>query len=203
MTKFYKDVGARIENYRKINKLSAEELANRIGVTKKTIRRYELGEIRISHERMVELSNALNIDVNLLYGDNVQTEMIDVPLYGEISCGNGTVIFEEKLSYEPTPKNWIKDGSDYFYLTAKGDSMIGAKIHEGDILLIRRQEEVESGEIAAVVINDESLLKRVYKKNGTYMLISENPNYAPIEFDPKRDTNIRIIGKLKKSITTF
>jgi len=91
----------------------------------------------------------------------------------------------------------------YFYVRAKGDSMVGASINEGDLLLIRQQPEVENGEIAAVVIDEEIVLKRVYKENGSFTLVSENPKYPPISYNPKNDKHIRILGKLRKSITEF
>lgn len=202
MNDFYKEIGSRIRHYRNISGMSLEELGKRIGVGKSAVRKYEFGEIRVSHERMVQISNALGIDVSLLYGEEVAGDTAEIPLYGSISCGNGSVIYEETEDYITSPKKWVENGL-YFYLTAKGDSMTGAKIHEGDLLLIQRQVDVENGEIGAVVIEDECVLKRVYKTDGTFTLVSENPNYAPISFNPKTDKNIRIIGKLKKAITQF
>lgn len=202
MNNFYKELGARIKHYRKQAGMTLEQIGERIGVGKSTVRKYEYGMIKISHERLEKIANTLGIDVALLYGESVSNEVVEVPLYGNISCGDGTVIFEEKETYVTSPKDWVDHGL-YFYLTAKGDSMIGAKIHEGDLLLIQRQEEVENGEIAAVAIENECVLKRVYKENGSFTLVSENPNYSPIRFNPNTDTSIRIIGKLKKSITQF
>lgn len=199
---FYKEVGKRIKKYRELKGLTLEEIGNRIGVGKSTVRKYQEGSIKMDHNRMVDIAGVLGIDVSLLYGDEVQVESIDVPLYGEISCGNGTLVYENTVDYITTPKEWIKDDI-YFYLTATGDSMIGAKVNEGDLLLIRQQPIVENGEIAAVVIDNEIVLKRVYRQNGSFTLVSENPNYAPVNFDPKSDKHIRILGKLKKSITTY
>lgn len=199
---FYVELGKRIKYYRDLAGLSLEELGNRIGVGKSTIRKYENALIRVSHERLEDISNALDIDVSLLYGEEVQDDVVEVPLYGSISCGNGSVIYEEREGYITSPKSWV-EGGIYFYLTAKGDSMIGAKIHEGDLLLIKKQEFVENGEIAAVVIDDECLLKRVYKNKNTFTLISENPDYPPINYNPTEDRHIRIIGRLEKAITQF
>lgn len=202
MSNFYKDLGSRIKQYRLAANMSLEEIGNRIGVGKSTVRKYEVGSIRVSHERLEQISNALGIDVALLYGDEVQGDIADVPLYGNISCGGGSVIYESPTEYVTTPKDWVDKGI-YFYLTAEGDSMTGAQINEGDLLLIQKQDEVENGEIAAVVIEDECVLKRVYKDGRSFTLISENPNYAPINFNPKEDLHIRVIGKLKRAITQF
>lgn len=202
MSDFYKSVGERIKQYRTQSGLTLEELGNRIGVGKSTIRKYETGMIRIDHERLEDIANALKVDVGLLYGEELTSVTTNVPLYGNIACGNGSVIYETPSEYVTAPKDWVSNGV-YFYLTAKGDSMIGARIHEGDLLLIKKQEEVENGEIAAVVIENECVLKRVYRENGSLILVSENPNYPPIHFNPKTDDHIHIIGKLKKSITNF
>lgn len=123
--------------------------------------------------------------------------IVKLPIVGKISCGNGSIAFEEIDGYEATPKEWL-NGGEYFYLRAKGDSMVNARIQEGDLLLIRKQEEVENGEIAAILIDDEAVLKRVYINNGTLILQSENPKYQPIVIT--NDTKVTIIGKLKKVV---
>lgn len=182
--------------------MTLEQVGDRIGVGKSTVRKYENGLLKIDHNRMNDISVVLGIDVSLLYGDDVQFEQVDVPLYGVISCGDGAVVYEKAEDYIVTPKSWVNNDI-YFYLTAQGDSMSGASINEGDLLLIRQQPTVENGEIAAVVIDDEIVLKRVYRDNGNFTLVSENSKYPPKFFNPDTDKNIRILGKLKKSITNY
>lgn len=202
MSNFYEQVGKRIKKYRDLKQMTLEEVGNKINVGKSTIRKYENGLIRIDHDRMNDIAYVLGIDVSLLYGDEVQFEQINVPLYGDISCGAGSVIYEKAEDYITTPQEWVNNDI-HFYVTATGDSMVGASVNENDLLLIRQQPEVENGEIAAVVIDDEIVLKRVYRSNDTFTLVSDNPKYAPKEYNPKTDKNIRILGKLKKSITTY
>lgn len=199
---FYEEVGKRIKKYRDLKGLTLEDIGNKVGVGKSTVRKYQEGTIKMDHNRMNDVADVLGVDVSLLYSDEIQLELINVPLYGEISCGNGAIIYEDPEDYIKTPKTWINNDI-HFYLTAKGDSMTGANISEGDLLLIRLQPSVENGEIAAVVIEDEIVLKRVYRENGTFTLISENNKYPPRSFDPKTDASIRILGKLKKSITDY
>lgn len=80
-------------------------------------------------------------------------------------------------------------------MTCKGESMIGAGIRTGDIVYIRKQEEVENGQIAAVMVGgDEATLKRVYTKPGVVQLVAENPNIAPAVFIGKEAEQIHIIG---------
>ncbi len=88
--------------------LSAEELGNRVGLTKKTIRRYETGEIRIINDRVLAIAEALDVDPADLYEGTDVVEFTDetekLPIVGAISCGNGTVAYETIEGYEEVPK---------------------------------------------------------------------------------------------------
>lgn len=206
---FYSVVGKNIKKYRDIRNYSLQILAEKVGITKKTVQRYENGEHKFDMDRLRDLAAALNVTVNQLTegayiytGTEIEdSEYISLPVVGKISCGNGQLAYESIEGYETTPRSWI-NGGEYFYLRANGDSMNGARIYEGDLLLIRSQDEVEDGEIAAVLIDDEAVLKKVYKQNNTLILQSANPDYAPIILTGE-ETNIRIIGKLKKVVISF
>jgi repressor LexA len=206
MDEFYKIIGRNIEKYRKAKGMSAEELGNRVGLTKKTIRRYETGEIRILNDRVIAIADALGIDPTYLYeGTDIvesQDDFFKLPIVGAISCGNGVIAYEDIEGYEDVPRSWL-NGGEYFFLRAKGDSMINARIMNGDLLLIRRQNDVENGEIAAVLIDGEAVLKRVYKTDDTIILQSENPMYKPIILNKNDMKDVRIIGKLKKVVLNF
>ncbi|MEJ8548448.1 transcriptional repressor LexA [Brevibacillus borstelensis] len=130
---------------------------------------------------------------------NYEPQMVKLPIVGRISCGTGALAFENVEGYEDTPKAWL-NGGEHFYLRAKGDSMINARIHDGDLLLIRKQPEVENGEIAAILIDEEAVLKRVYKNGDSMVLQSENPTYPPIVCSQK---NVEILGKLKKIVISL
>ena len=82
-----------------------------------------------------------------------------------------------------------------FCLEVQGDSMINANIHSGDIVFIRQQDEVENGEIAAVLIDDSATLKRFYKTDDTVTLVAENPLYLPMVFHDGDCDNFKILGK--------
>lgn len=204
---FYLVVGSNIKKYRDLRNFSLQVLGEKVGLTKKTIQRYENGEIKIDMDRLADISEALEVEVSkLLEGaesflgvDLTELDTIKIPIVGRISCGNGSIAYEEIEGYEPTPKDWVH-GGDFFYLRAKGDSMTGARIFDGDLLLIRKQSDVENGEIAAVLIGEEAFLKRVYKNGDQLVLQSENPNYPPI-FCPPTDT--KIIGKLKMNVIKY
>lgn len=115
------------------------------------------------------------------------------PLLGEIACGEPIYAEEDHESYVSADADIRAD----FCLKAKGDSMINADIHDGDVVFIRSQSMVENGEIAAVIIEDEATLKRVYydRENNRLQLIAENPRYAPLVYTGEELNYIRILGK--------
>ena len=112
-----------------------------------------------------------------------------VPLLGTIAAG--TPIFaEQELAVADCEAGVHCD----FALRVKGDSMIGARIHDGDVVFIRRQDDVADGQIAAVIIDDEATLKRVYHVKNGLQLLSENPKYPPMMFTLGECGVIRILG---------
>lgn len=198
-------IGDKIKKIRKENKLTQKELAKILDIKPTAVSAWELGRNKPLMDKLELMSDRFNVPISYFFDDEDINNLRDktyVPIYGYISCGNGTVIYEPTTEYERVPSDWIV-GGEFFFLRAQGDSMVGANIQEGDLLLIRQQEVVENGEIAAVVIDDEVVLKRVYKQNGVFTLISENPKYPPRVFHPGTDKNIRIIGRLCKSITEY
>lgn len=116
-----------------------------------------------------------------------------LPMLGEIACGKPIFMDENRDNYTMIGSNVKAD----FCLKAKGDSMVNARIMDGDIVFIRSQPEVENGEIAAVAIDDEATLKRFYRDEitQTVTLISENPIYAPMVFTKEYQKNVYILGK--------
>lgn len=117
-----------------------------------------------------------------------------VPILGTIACGTpiwAEENFEGYIGIDPAHM----DGE--FALICKGDSMVDAEIHDGDIVLMKKVPDVEDGEIAAVLIDNEATLKRVYKKENLLVLQPCNRNYSPIvySYDEAEDNGIQIIGE--------
>lgn len=168
---------------------------------------FKRGSDNMKRSTLMKLATTLGCSVDFLADDGLLQDLVRIdpdglemiPIYGNISCGNGTLVYEGIEGYESTPKEWL-NGGEHFYLRAKGDSMMGARIQDGDLLLIRKQEEVENGEIAAVIINDEAVLKKVYRNGDQLVLQSENPAYGPIFCPP---AEARIAGKLKMVTIKF
>lgn len=117
--------------------------------------------------------------------------MQKIPLVGSIACGT-PILAEENCEGEVDVPDHIRAD---FALRCKGDSMINARIFDGDIVYIRQQESVEHGEIAAILIDDEATLKRVYMYDDCISLEAENPQYKPMVYRGEEMNNIRVLGK--------
>lgn len=122
-----------------------------------------------------------------------------IPIVGVISCGTPLLAEDNIEGYHDTSLADITSGETYFWLRAKGDSMINVGIHEGDLLLIRQQNDVDSGDIAVVAINgDDATLKRVIKKENALILQPENPIYETKIFIGAEMNTVHIRGRLMK-----
>ncbi len=195
-------IANRLKSLRKAKRMTQDELAAALGTSKQTIHRYENGIItNIPPEKVEKLALALGTTPSELMGWDmgglpegampISTKRL--PILGDIACGNPIFANEEHESYVAADRGLNAD----FCLVAHGDSMIGARIYDGDIIFIRSQAEVNNGEIAAVIINDEATLKRVYyfPSEEKLILSPENPRYAPLVYIGRELAEIKIIGK--------
>ena len=195
-------IANRLKTLRKERKMTQDELAAALGTSKQTIHRYENGIItNIPPEKVEKLAYALGTTPSELMGwaeasyvgglMPVATKRL--PILGEIACGNPIFTNEEHESYAAADERLSAD----FCLLAHGDSMIGARIYDGDIIFIRSQAVVDNGDIAAVIKNDEATLKRVYyyPEEEKLILSPENPRYAPLVYIGSELADIKIIGK--------
>lgn len=175
------------------------DLADAIGIARSNISEWK-GERSKSYMRYLpQIAEKLEVPVGYLLGeipdmpDNVlklpQTKK--VPLLGDIACGEPILAVDNIVDFVNVPFNINAD----FALTCKGDSMINARIFDGDVVYIRQQADVENGEIAAVLIEDEATLKRVYKSEGKIVLSACNPLYPDMVFVNGETRAVHIIGK--------
>lgn len=189
----------RLKELRVSRGLTLEALAEAIGTSKQTIHRYENGIIsNIPPKKVEAIAAALGVAPAVLMGwENVRplssAGARRVPMLGEIACGEPIYAAEEKDCYIFTDGSFDCD----FCLTAHGNSMIGARIYDGDIVFIHAQSSVDNGEIAAVIIDEEATLKRVYyyPAEGKLILSPENPEYAPLVYLGEELNSVRILGK--------
>ena len=200
----------RIRFLRKKKGLSLEQLADLIGTSRQTVHRYETGVIsNIPHEKIEAMALVLGVTPSCLMGwesqemssfnniKGLKTSPIakkKLPMLGNVACGEPIFASEEH-------SHFLQVGGDVnadFCLTAKGDSMINARIFDGDILFVRHQNVVDDGDIAVVLIDDEATVKRVYfdRENAILTLMPENPTYKPMRYMGNQLDRIRILGKV-------
>lgn len=194
--------GERIKEARKMRGMTQTELAEKIGMKFSAIHKYENGlVVNLKRETIAALANALEVspawlmcmdDTPILPSTIIpMPAMRKVPLIGSIACGTPILADENREGAVDIPDHVRAD----FALRCKGDSMINARIFDGDIVYIRQQESVEHGEIAAILIDDEATLKRVYIYDDCISLEAENPQYRPMVYRGEEMNNIRILGK--------
>jgi repressor LexA len=204
MTKVVRMLSVNLKKLRRERGLTLDDLARALETSRQTIHRYENGVIsNVPPEKVAKLASALGVSPSALMGwsEEIDAEGLGLmpisvkrlPILGEIACGDPIYASEEHESYACADNALDAD----FCLRAHGDSMIGARILDGDIVFIRSQSSVDNGEIAAVIINDEATLKRVYYyPNEEKLILSpENPKYAPLVYIRDELNGIKILGK--------
>lgn len=202
------EFGKRVKAKRIEAGLTQEELAKKAGYTSRSsINKIELGFVDLPQSKVLAIANALlttpayltgwdetPTSQNILQLDNIRPISTQrIPMLGKIACGQPLYATEDRECYVQAGTAIHAD----FCLTACGDSMIGARIHDGDIVFCRSQKSVENGEIAVVLINDEATLKRVYfyPEKQKLVLQAENPKYEPFVFIGSELDEIKILGK--------
>lgn len=211
-------IGHRIRKRREELGMSQEELGRKLGYkSRSSINKIELDQRNLTQSKIAALAKALNTTPAYIMGweDEFpdQTSAINiknilpmpktkkVPLLGDIACGVPILAVENVAEYVDMDTDIHAD----FALRCNGDSMINARIFDGDIVYIRQQPEVENGEIAAVLIgtmDTEATLKRVYRNEDSLRLCAENPAYKDIVFFQEEINSIRILGKAVAFLST-
>lgn len=197
----------RIKSRRTELGLTVEELAHKMGYKdKSSISKIENGKADIPQSKIAAFADALQTTPAYLMGWEEQPEpkkptippgfepmpkMKKIPLIGAIACGEPITAEQNIEKMVDVPENIRCD----FSLTCHGDSMVDAGIHDKDVVYIRIQPEVENGEIAAVRIDGEATLKRVYYNPGTLTLMPANPAYAPMIYTGPQLEEVHIEGK--------
>lgn len=197
----------RIKSRRTELGLTVEELAHKMGYKdKSSISKIENGKADIPQSKIAAFADALETTPAYLMGWEEQPEpkkptippgfepmpkMKKIPLIGAIACGEPITAEQNIEKMVDVPENIRCD----FSLTCHGDSMVDAGIHDKDVVYIRIQPEVENGEIAAVRIDGEATLKRVYYNPGTLTLMPANPAYAPMIYTGPQLEEVHIEGK--------
>lgn len=167
---------------------SYEQLETLSGVKKSSLQRYASGRtVKIPVDAIEKVAPFLGASASQIMGWDTPslppnaipyTRGRKIPVLGSIPAGSPALAIETAEEYEYAD---VPDTGDYFFLRVKGDSMVGARIHDGDIVLIRQQTCANDGQIVACIVNgDEATLKRFYRQKDMIILKPENPSYAPL-----------------------
>lgn len=190
-----------IRQKRKALKLTTEQVAHYVGVSMPTVTRWETGEIKnIKNDKILKLATILEIDPLILISwDHKEEHQLEKmkPILGYVKAGYDLLADEQLLGYEEVSDSEARKG-DYF-LEVCGDSMIGSHIYAGSKVYIKSQADVNSGEIAVIIIgNEEATIKKVIKQKDMLILEATNPDYENRYFTKQEvsELPVTIIGKV-------
>lgn len=200
-------IGDKIRMLRKRRGLTQTELGEKLGVKTNAVSKWECGRVEdIPMSKVKAMSVLFDVPPSFLIDDEQlpsNATPLDVqsfhriPILGRIAAGLPLYAEQNIEGYTLTDLN---GGAEYFALRVKGDSMNAARIQEGDVLIVRRQEEVENGEVAIVMVgDDDATVKRFYSTGNTVTLMpqSTNPKHQAQMYD-LRKTKIKVLGKVVK-----
>lgn len=200
--------GAKLKSCRKDMSLSQRELGQKIGVAESTISLYESNKRFPDAETLQKISSLFNVSLDYLLGNAPCKKPVSptgrgvrIPVLGRVVAGIPIEAVQEILDYEEITPELAATG-EFFALQVKGDSML-PKLEEGDVVIVKKQEDVKTGDIAIVLVNgDEATIKQVKKVNGGIMLYGFNPDvYEPHFYSNQQieELPVRILGKVIES----
>lgn len=210
----------RLKEAMDVRHIRAIDLSQITGIGKSAISQYLSGKVNPKQDKVYALARALDVSESWLMGLDVEMEqgtanktteealpsgafaydiskLHRIPVLGQIAAGLPLYAEENIEGYTYTDLN---GGAEYFALRVKGDSMNALRINEGDIVIVRRQNDVENGEVAVVLVDgDSATLKRFYRTDSAITLMpqSTNAEHQPQVYDPAK-TRIDVLGKVVK-----
>lgn len=198
----------RLRELRNEKKMTMKDLADKLSLTEQAISMYERNERRPNFEKLEEIADFFNIDMNYLLGKSIIKNSYahefgeitldklirKIPLYDLISCGEGGFVDDNILDYVSLPASMFSSKKEYFAQYAHGDSMTNANINDGDLVIFEKTSSVTNGMIGCFCIDDNTATcKRLSMTNGQIILLPENPSYNPIIANVE---TFKCIGKL-------
>lgn len=207
----------RLAKAMEIRSMTQTDLHNLTKINKSSISTYLKGEYEAKQDKVDLLSRALRVSPAWLMGYDISMDGMStgfdettlpgyipiskrkIPLLGTVAAGEPIFADENIEEYLPIDDTIHAD----FALHVKGNSMIGANIHDGDIVLVRKQNDVDDGQIGIVLKDDEATMKRVYHGKDHLTLIAENPDYAPIICSAETCSFCKILGLVTHVIHKF
>lgn len=191
----------RIKELRLQNKISQQELSSHLGVARSTVAMWESGASQPDHATVIKIADLFNVTTDYLLGRETPvttpTPWPSIPILGNVAAGTPAEAVENIIGYEEISPTLAATG-EFFALRVDGDSM-EPRMKKGDIVIVRKQEDVESGDIAVVLVNgDAATIKRIKKRPEGIMLIPSNPSFEPM-FYTNEEINtlpVNIIGRV-------
>ena len=189
-----------IAHLRKMNSMTQTELGKQIGVSQITISHWENGDREPDNMSLLCMADFFGVSVEYLLGKSSSPSPSGsrwIPVYGRVAAGIPIEAIEDIIDEEEISAEMAKNG-EYIALQIHGDSM-EPRMHEGDVVIVRRQDDVESGETAVVLVNgSEATCKRIKKTPDGIMLISTNPAYEPMYYTNAQIETlpVRILGRV-------
>lgn len=205
---------SRLKKAMDFNNMKQVDLVNKTGLDKTLINKYLAGIMKAKQDKLTILADALNVNEVWLMGYDISKErefkelrldklgnpVSDIPLLGTVKAGYDYLAQENWIGTVEVDTSLIKDGSEYFALNVKGDSMFPVLI-EGDIVVVRRQEDFESGDIVVAIVNGEEATIKKGKKTSTGILLQPlNTAYDPLvyTYDEMKSIPVIIVGIVKQ-----
>lgn len=192
----------RIKRMRTHKDLTLKEVANYLGIKEATAQRYESGEIKnIPYDNIVLMAKLFDCSPQYLMGWETQNSSskkgVKIPVLGKVPAGVPVEAVEDIIDYEEITVEMAKEG-EFFGLQIKGNSM-EPRICEGDVVIVRKQDDAETGDLVVAMINgNEATCKRLMKYKDGIRLMPNNPAYEPMYYSNKEieEKPVKIIGKV-------
>ncbi len=199
----------RLRQCREESRETLEEIGRLMGVNKSTVMRWERGDTsKINLPTLHSLARHFRVSTAWLAGlsddpipERYETgaDVVPVPVIGSVRAGCGGLVYEELSGTEPVDAASLRGDEEYFWLRVAGDSMTPV-INDSDLVLVRRQEQVDSGRYAVVVVDEEEgLVKRLVYADNWIELQSVNPYYPPRRFEGEQATRVTVVGLVVES----
>lgn len=198
-------IGNNIRRARELKGLTQDELAKRMGYkSRSTIARIENGDNDVSQSKLKKFADILDVSIDFLLDDGKDKASVSrpkgvrIPVLGNVAAGIPITAITDVEDWEEIPEKLASSGT-YFALRIKGQSM-EPRIKDGDVVIVRQQSDVDTGDVAIVLVNgDEATVKEIKKLDTGIMLIGWNTAvYSPRFYSAKdiKSLPVRIIGKV-------
>ena len=192
----------KLQELRERKGVSMTEIARLLGMKYTTYVGYEKGQREPNSDVLVKIADFYGTTVDYLLGVNNERTSgkstgVMIPVLGYVRAGVPIEAVEEILDYEEISLEMSRQG-DYFGLQIKGDSM-EPKFSDGDVVIVRKQTQVENGQIAVVLVNgNDATVKKFYRTDNGIKLVSTNPTYDPFFFTPDEVNSlpVQVIGRV-------